>query len=457
MKTGIHIKPVIKTGSVEKHNERNPDYLASVKKSGKMRYQIFEDETSKNSSSINPEYAGLKLTQVKTELAELVKEKTGRRMQAKASPIREGVCPIMATTKPEDFKPVILWFRKKHISVIRIDLHHDEGHVDAETGKRKYNHHAHIVLDWVNHETGRSAKLNKKDMSELQTVLAKALGMERGKSLDEIREEEKAKGNEVGKGYDPTPHLSPQQYREKEAAKTAQRLQQKIDNLEEQIAQLEPTAEEARQEFMLLELLQKEIEHLENEKQRIENEKLNLFGRLKSGREREIMEERDRALREKEEAAETAKIAVKEANATKEEAERLANTHRKALQAIEADKAAAKKEGYKEGADYQHNRWKTWYDNNHAKVKTERDQLAKDKADLLKGLEEAQELIKIAYDEHLQQAVNTAKTLISTYGAEPFEKDGLDFTTFGSWKKAKEELGLIKKAVHQKYQGPKLN
>ncbi len=48
----------------------------------------------------------------------------------------------------------------------------------------KPNLHAHIVWDWMNHDTGKSCKLGEKAMSEMQTVLAECLEMERGTSKE---------------------------------------------------------------------------------------------------------------------------------------------------------------------------------------------------------------------------------------------------------------------------------
>jgi len=47
------------------------------------------------------------------------------------------------------------------------------------------NLHAHIIWDWMNHETGKSFKLGKKDMEELQDMAAETLEMERGKRKSE--------------------------------------------------------------------------------------------------------------------------------------------------------------------------------------------------------------------------------------------------------------------------------
>ena len=76
-----------------------------------------------------------------------------------------------------------------------IFLHKDEGHwlggqpapEDRESFKVgekwfKPNYHAHIVFDWMNHETGKSRKLNDKDMTEMQSLASDILLMERGQS-----------------------------------------------------------------------------------------------------------------------------------------------------------------------------------------------------------------------------------------------------------------------------------
>ena len=74
-------------------------------------------------------------------------------------------------------------------------LHKDEGHwlngqpktEDKESfqvGNRwfKPNYHAHVVFDWMNHETGKSRKLNDEDMATMQTLASDILLMERGQA-----------------------------------------------------------------------------------------------------------------------------------------------------------------------------------------------------------------------------------------------------------------------------------
>lgn len=136
------------------------------------------------------------------------KKYTGRKMQAKATPIREGVCPCKADTKIEDFDKFKEWLHKRGIEIIEINIHHDEGHYDPYTGEFVTNHHAHIVADWFNHATGRSVSLGKQDCREMQTVIADSLGMERGTAA------------EVTKAM----HLTPLEYK-------AKKQQEEIDEL----------------------------------------------------------------------------------------------------------------------------------------------------------------------------------------------------------------------------------
>ena len=222
MKTGIHIEPC-NVASAEKHNTRSKDYLEKLDASGKKKYDIFRDETHLNSSWVNPEYEGRTLTQVLQDLKTMVKAKTGRSMQEKATPIREGVCPIKPDTTIEEFQPVIDWLASKGASVIRIDIHRDEGHIDAVTGERKHNYHAHVVIDFINHNTGKSVKLAKSDTSELQDILAEALTMERG-----------VKASETG-----AKHLPSLEFREKKAAESVATLEKKEADLNAEIAQKE--------------------------------------------------------------------------------------------------------------------------------------------------------------------------------------------------------------------------
>lgn len=128
----------------------------------------------------NSEYKGMSLAKIERQAAEEAKAKTERKMQEKASPIREACPPIKPDTKIEDFDNFNRWLATKGIKVISIDLHHDEGHYDKDANEWVPNHHAHFIVDWFDHDTGKAVRLTPTDCREMQTVLAESLGMERG-------------------------------------------------------------------------------------------------------------------------------------------------------------------------------------------------------------------------------------------------------------------------------------
>ena len=167
-KTSIHIEPC-NIGSSEQHNQRlkNLDYV--------------RPELSK----LNESWGGVADLPAHLErLRTLVKNKTGRAMQKKATPIREGVIVIRQDTTIEQLKGLADAIEQRWgIKTLQIYTHKDEGHTDSE-GAWKPNLHAHIVFDWVNHDTGKSIKLSKQDMAEMQTMVADCLQMVRGESSD---------------------------------------------------------------------------------------------------------------------------------------------------------------------------------------------------------------------------------------------------------------------------------
>lgn len=228
-KTGINFERC-NIVSAKLHNERDAAYLESVRASGKATYELFADRTDTNLHWTSKAYVGKSLEQILEDCRERYRRAVGQEPQeqdrvrkvkdkktglykevttAGWSPIREGVCPVKEDTRLADFNPLIKHLAAKGVRVISIDIHRDEGYQDPLTGERKYNYHAHIIADWTDRVTGKTAKLNKADMSELQTVLADALGMERGESKELT-------------GKD---HLTPAQQREKAAAKHAAQLE----------------------------------------------------------------------------------------------------------------------------------------------------------------------------------------------------------------------------------------
>jgi predicted DNA-binding protein YlxM (UPF0122 family) len=122
------------------------------------------------------------LKKIRKELEILVKKKTGRAMQKKATPLREGVFLFTAEHSNEDVVNSLKGISKRFgIRPIQIHLHRDEGHYEKHTNIWKPNLHAHVIFEWIDRKTGKSFKLDRKDMSEMQTHFAERLSMERGK------------------------------------------------------------------------------------------------------------------------------------------------------------------------------------------------------------------------------------------------------------------------------------
>ena len=179
---------------------------------GESRIYIVPELTSNNEQWINPGFGSPNLQTHYENIKRMVKEKTGRAMQEKerehkgkngkiikvagCSPIREGVLLIRPDTTLADVRKFGEECQRRWgITPLQIFLHKDEGHWlsgQPEAGDResfqvgekwfKPNYHAHIVFDWMNHDTGKSRKLNDEDMTEMQSLASDILLMERGQS-----------------------------------------------------------------------------------------------------------------------------------------------------------------------------------------------------------------------------------------------------------------------------------
>lgn len=214
-KSSIHIKPCNITSS-EAHNRRTPEYMRNI---GDSKIYIVPELSTDNEQWINPSFGNVGLQTHYDNIKRMVKEKTGRAMQEKererkgkngkiikvagCSPIREGVLLFKVDTTLNDLRRFCDKCNQRWgITAMQIFMHKDEGHwlsgePDADDkesfqiGDRwfKPNYHAHIVFDWMNHDTGKSCKLNDDDMMEMQTLASEILLMERGQSKTETGKE----------------------------------------------------------------------------------------------------------------------------------------------------------------------------------------------------------------------------------------------------------------------------
>jgi hypothetical protein len=156
----------VKSGS-ERHNQR----LQNL-------HYVRDDLSYLNSSFILASIAD-----TRREIDARYQESTGQKMQAKQTPIREGVLLNDEKHGIEDLKRVARKLEERFgIRTIQAYAHKDEGHWGKEMGIWKLNYHAHMVFDWTEQDTGKSLKLKREDLAEVQTIVAKTLGLERGQA-----------------------------------------------------------------------------------------------------------------------------------------------------------------------------------------------------------------------------------------------------------------------------------
>lgn len=217
--TSIHIQPA-KVGA-ERHNRR-------VREMDHIKAEL----TSRNKTWEAPGFRTISSSMA--DARSIIKEKTGRSMQAKAIPFREGVAVITEDTSMKQLRNFCDKCQEKWgIKALAIYTHLDEGHDDKE-GNWKGNLHAHIIWQWYSDETGKSIRhLKSQDFSEMQTLLAECLNMERGKSSDKK-------------------HLSAIQYKNKAETEKHQELKAENAQLQEQVKlsqeQLKEQCESLRKE-----------------------------------------------------------------------------------------------------------------------------------------------------------------------------------------------------------------
>lgn len=182
--TSIHLRPCKQSSEIHNKREKELDYVR------------------KDLTHLNEWWSAVaSLGERRSQISDLVKEKTGRKMQAKAEPLREGVVVIQEGTTMQQLQELGRRFHERFgVAPVQIAIHRDEGHWKGEEWKP--NLHAHIVFDWYDHSTGKSIKTSKLDAVEMQTITAEVLGMERGvssekKHLDSARYKAQARQKEI--------------------------------------------------------------------------------------------------------------------------------------------------------------------------------------------------------------------------------------------------------------------
>lgn len=165
MKTSINFKAVKSDSEVHNYRKKSFDYIR-------------KDLTQKN------EY--WKQESIKDRLEKIenyCKEKSGRKLQKNAMPIREAVVVIKENTTMHELNLLAKKLEDElRIKIFQIVIHKDEGHYDKDTKDWKPNFHAHLVADWQDPETGKTLKHQGFHYSKMQDITAECLGMERGVS-----------------------------------------------------------------------------------------------------------------------------------------------------------------------------------------------------------------------------------------------------------------------------------
>jgi hypothetical protein len=150
-------------GGSQQHNEREKDL----------------DYVKKELSHLNSSYKTCTVGEAKKETEKIYVEKVGQKLQEKTALIREGVLVVEDRHTVEDLKKLGAKLEDAFgVKTLQIYIHKDEGH--QKDGQWKPNLHAHMLFDWQDKSTGKSIKLGRQQMSEMQTIVADSLGMERG-------------------------------------------------------------------------------------------------------------------------------------------------------------------------------------------------------------------------------------------------------------------------------------
>ncbi|WP_313386003.1 hypothetical protein [Chishuiella sp.] len=170
MKTSINFKAVKSDSETHNFRKKTFDYIR-------------KDLTSKNEYWQEQKIAD-RIQKIET----YCKEKSGRKLQKNAMPVREAVVVIKENTTMQDLHNLSKQLEEElKISVFQIAIHKDEGHYDKDTNEWKPNYHAHLVADWQDLETGKTLKHQSFHYSKMQDITAECLGMERGISGSKAR------------------------------------------------------------------------------------------------------------------------------------------------------------------------------------------------------------------------------------------------------------------------------
>ena len=163
MKTSINFKVAKSDSEIHNFRKKSFDYIR-------------KDLTHKNEYWMEQ-----KIADRIQKIESYCKEKSGRKLQKNAMPIREAVVVIKENTTMQDLHNLSKRLEEElNIRIFQIAIHKDEGHYDKDTKEWKPNYHAHLVADWQDLQTGKTLKHQSFHYSKMQDLAAECLEMERG-------------------------------------------------------------------------------------------------------------------------------------------------------------------------------------------------------------------------------------------------------------------------------------
>ena len=163
MKTSINFKVAKSDSEIHNFRKKSFDYIR-------------KDLTHKNEYWMEQKIADRLL-----KIEAYCKEKSGRKLQKNAMPIREAVVVIKENNTMQDLHNLSKRLEEElKIRIFQIAIHKDEGHYDKDTKEWKSNYHAHLVADWQDLDTGKTLKHQSFHYSKMQDLAAECLEMERG-------------------------------------------------------------------------------------------------------------------------------------------------------------------------------------------------------------------------------------------------------------------------------------
>ena len=233
-KSSINFKPVLPSSEAHNTREQELDYVFSEPQESNEHWIAMEHGTIEE-----------RMKKIRSDAKAIAIEqgKKPRKLSKNADLIREAVVNLNQEHSMDDLKDLAKSLESQYgIQCFQIHIHRDEGKGDPKSEKapKAVNYHAHMLFDWLERDraksvsqsrkiasggrstievpaAGKTKKLNKLDMSKIQTLVAESLGMDRG--------ELKVNSNRE--------RLEPIEYKRQQEELRVQELQAQVEALEQ--------------------------------------------------------------------------------------------------------------------------------------------------------------------------------------------------------------------------------